>query len=135
MHPDSNLLPEIKAKVCEKLVIQEYWYNGQKIEGAHILFLKIEDGDWFRIFFDAGVFFCREVNAPDQWNTTPADEFHYPQTEIAKEQQIEDVAITQVNLNLNGRQSELRIEFANGVTLNLTEINDLQTLEFSKKEV
>lgn len=135
MHPDSHLLPAIKNKICEKILIQEYWHNGQQTTDIHILFLKIKGANWFRIFFDAGVFFCKEVETPDSWDTTLADEFHYPQTEIAKAQQVHNVEITQLNLILNDRQSELRINFANGVALRLNESDDSQTLEFSNLEV
>jgi hypothetical protein len=45
--------PDLKTKIIEKLIAQEYWYKGKLDEAANVIWLKIS-GKWFRLYFDYG---------------------------------------------------------------------------------
>lgn len=127
-----NTIPDLTGAICESLVRQYYWYEGEKSEGVHLLFLKIAGGKWHRFFFDCGPLFWREVEAPDVWDTTRADKHHYEQTEIGREHSLIGIAIAEVVHQDLVPQPEVVIRFQNGTQLVLQDFCDYQTLRFEK---
>jgi hypothetical protein len=110
-------IPDTTGKICEALLKQEFWHEGAKIEDISVLFLKVRDGAWHRFFFDCGPLFWKIVEAPDVWNTTPADSFHYPQTEIGSELGIIGQLIESAELHEATGFEEVRLQFENGTLL------------------
>jgi hypothetical protein len=128
VHP----IPDLVGRRCESLVMQEYWYLGEKFKGVNVLFLKLEDGEWQRFFFDCGDFFWKEVDEPDKWQTTPEDEVHYPQTEIGQQHGLIGTAIQKIETVDAEERPELHIHFSNGVRLLLRDYWYYVSLDFEK---
>jgi hypothetical protein len=93
-----NASPALAGTTCESFICQQYWYAGTLAADVHVLYLKIIDGPWYRFFFDYGVFFCKQVDAPDVWQTSPHDEHHYPQIDIASRYDLNGRTIVDVQL-------------------------------------
>jgi hypothetical protein len=74
-------IPDVAHQLCRALLAQEYWYRGQLVSNANVLFLRLNEVLWHRFFIDAGVVFWRTVETPDP----PAgdDDDTYPQTDVA----------------------------------------------------
>jgi hypothetical protein len=51
--------------VCEGLLAQAHYYRGARVPDAGVLFLRLRDRGWQRIFIDADVVFWQEVDGPD----------------------------------------------------------------------
>ena len=129
-----NEIPDLTGKVCESFVKQKFWHNGEQTEGVNVLYLKIENEKWHRFFFDCGVLFWKEVDAPDIWNTTSADEYHYPQIEIGQEKGLNYVVIEGIKAIDAGEWPELYIAFSNGISLVLRDFCEYQLLDFRQND-
>ena len=72
--------PEVTGQVCHALLLQAHYYRGQLVNEANVLFLRLAEGPWHRIFIEAGVVFWQMVDSldsPDQ------DRHHYTLTRRA----------------------------------------------------
>ncbi len=127
-----NDIPDLCGQVCESLIRQDYWYEGEKCEGVHLLFLKVVGGNWHRFHFDCGPLFWREVSAPDVWDTTRNYEFHYEQNEVGQQQGLVGIAIEKIvhNDSTSRFDPEVVIHFSNGTNLVLRDFCEYQTLRF-----
>ena len=133
-----NEIPNISGSTCEALIKQEYWYKNKKSDDVHILFLKIQNGNWHRFFFDCGVLFWKEVDAPDVfdpklWQPSPED-FYFPQTEIGHQHGLIGQVIETIEAVDAGQWPELYIKFTNGIFLVLRDFCEYQLLEFRQKD-
>ncbi|MCB9171988.1 MAG: hypothetical protein H6637_03610 [Ardenticatenales bacterium] len=60
--------PDLSGKICQGLYREEYWFEGDLIEPATILYLKF-DGQWHRLYFDFGIIFWRlEDELPESFD-------------------------------------------------------------------
>jgi hypothetical protein len=126
-----NVIPNLTGEVCESLVKQEFWLEGAKSADVNVLFLKVKNGNWHRFFFDCGPLFWREVEAPDVWNTTPSDLYHYPQIEIGSGLGVAGQPIESVKLLESTGLAEVRLQFANGTLLVLRHFYPQDTMSLS----
>jgi hypothetical protein len=58
-------IPNVEQQVGNALLAQEYWYRDELISNANVLFLRLENPAWHRLFVDAGVVFWKTVEVPD----------------------------------------------------------------------
>ena len=58
-------IPDVRHQVCNALLVQEYWYRGELVDEANVLFLRLDGDSWHRFFIDAGIVFWKTVEAPD----------------------------------------------------------------------
>ena len=61
----SRPLPDVSGAVCEALLAQTHYYRGARVPDARVLFLRLRDRGWQRIFIDADVVFWQAVDGPD----------------------------------------------------------------------
>jgi len=110
-------IPDLKGSICTALVRQEYWYQGELDEQAHILYLQVDNIQWHRFLIDQPVLFWKVVNSPDEWNTKPNDEYHYPQYEIAASSGLYGRVIEGMEISDEPTNSRLQIRFSGGARL------------------
>jgi hypothetical protein len=59
-------IPDLEGQVCTGLLAQEYWYRGELVDEATVLFLRLDEPVWHRLVIDAGVVFWKTVEMPDR---------------------------------------------------------------------
>ena len=123
-----TIVPDLKGHVCTRLICQQYWYNGHLAGEANVTFLQVDGERWHRFFIDCGVPFWKVVDKPDEWDTSPAEEFHYPQVELAEYLGLLGRTIQAVEFVEMGMACEFRILFAGDITLVLHNQDDSNTL-------
>jgi len=72
-------LPVVTGERCESVLLQAHYYRGQLVNEANVLFLRLSESGWQRIFIEAGVVFWQTVetlDSPDQ------DRHHYTLTDL-----------------------------------------------------
>jgi hypothetical protein len=72
-------LPDVAGEVCETLLLQSYYYRGQLVSPANVLFLRLTASGWHRIFIDGGVVFWQTV---DRLDSPDQDRHHYTLTDL-----------------------------------------------------
>jgi hypothetical protein len=117
-------IPDLIGSACEALVVQEYWYRGELHDEAIVLFLKPADRPWQRVFFDSGILFWKEVDSPDAYETTTADEYHYPQIDLTARHDLAGKEIQRVLHHDEQDSTRLEIEFRGGVRVVLQNHRD-----------
>jgi hypothetical protein len=113
-------LPDVTGDVCHALLVQAHYYRGQLVNEANVLFLRLAEGPWHRIFIEAGVVFWQTVDAldsPDQ------DRHHYTLTDLGAVhglvgQRLVDVGIADVPSG-----GELRLRFSGDVSVSLRHVD------------
>jgi hypothetical protein len=123
-----GVVPDLTGQRCERLICQEFWYAGELSAPVNVLFLRA-NGAWHRFFFDAGVLFWRSVDAPDQHDTTEMDEFHYPHADIGGRHGISGRRILGLARGQDGAAVWLRIDFAAGLRLLVSNHDDVSRLD------
>ena len=113
-------IPDLSGRACEALLVQHYWYRGVPQPGAGPVFLKPQGLPWQRIVIDHPIVFWRQVNAPDEHGTAPADEVHYPQTDFGVKHGFVGRWIERAAAEQEGETVQVRIEFGEGTTLLLS---------------
>jgi hypothetical protein len=74
-----EVLPDVTGDVCHALLVQAHYYRGQLVTEANVLFLRLAEGPWHRIFIEAGVVFWHTVDALD---SPDGDRHHYTLTDL-----------------------------------------------------
>ena len=74
-----EVLPVVTGERCDSVLLQAHYYRGQLVNEANVLFLRLAESGWQRIFIEAGVVFWQSVEAldsPDQ------DRHHYTLSDL-----------------------------------------------------
>jgi hypothetical protein len=119
----------LHGAVLIELARLEYWYDGKLASRVNVLFARVDPSGWVRFHFDAGVFFWREVPAPDapesqgpySWRLLPAQ---VPGLRLGAA--VDDIAFT-------GDEGQtvrsLAITLGNGTGFTLRNVDDESVLE------
>jgi len=101
----------------------EFWYGGKFI-GHCVLFMKLPTGIWLRFFFDAGVFFWREVACPDR--NYDEGSVSYRSTEIPDGARLLGQVVDRIEISgIDGHPfRELVIAFAGGSRIRYEDRDD-----------
>ena len=129
-----NDIPSLAATTCEAFICQQYWYAGALAADVNVLFLKIVDGAWYRFFFDYGVIFCKQVDAPDIWQTSPQDEHHYPHIDIGRRYDLNDRTILAFQIINQEPFPMLAIQFSSSITVHVIDEGEQMRLSISDRE-
>jgi hypothetical protein len=111
--------PEVTGQVCRALLVQAHYYRGQLVNEASVLFLRLAEGPWHRIFIEAGVVFWQMVDSldsPDQ------DRHHYTMTDLGAVHGLAGrrlVAVTTADVPAGG---ELRLLFSGDVCVSVRHV-------------
>jgi hypothetical protein len=125
----ADYMNDLVGSTCEAVVRQECWYQGEKTDDVSVLFLKVRDGKWHRIFFDCSPLFWNEVDELDKHEAFIED-FDFPQVEVGHQHGVVGQVIEQVDCVHEGQWPELHIRFSGGTTLVLQDCCEYQLLEF-----
>ena len=113
---------------CADIWQLEYWYRGHLASPCNVAFLRINDGQWLRFFFDAGVFFWKMVPRVDA-ELADGDFLYRPVRSADAAMLIGKVVEGCLFLGDSGGQNRvLRIRFATGGRLTLTNAGDENAL-------
>ena len=118
-------IPDVREQVCHALLVQEYWYRGELVNEANVLFLQLNDV-WHRFFIDAGVVFWKTVVAPNP----PPDEAEHSSrlTDIGARHGLMGRRLSAIEaIDLPGGGA-LRLAFEGGPTIILNNQNDASRL-------
>jgi len=119
-------IPEIAQRKCTGLIAQEYWYQGEQITEANVMFLQLEDGMWHRFFVDAGVVFWKTVAVP---NPPGEDGDHrYPLTDIGAVHGVLGRRLSSVSAVEVPNGCEIRLEFEGDKSVILHNADDRSQL-------
>jgi hypothetical protein len=119
-------IPQIAPQPCRALIAQEYWYRGELVTEANVLFLRLADVLWHRFFIDTGVVFWKTVDEPD----APYEEgdHRYPHRDIGVLHGRIGKRLANIRtIDLPGG-GELRLEFDDGKAIIVHDIDDCSTL-------
>lgn len=119
---------QLHGAVVTELIRLEYWFEGELESEVNVLFARVKDDRWIRFFFDAGVFFWREVAIPDvpetqgpySWRLLPA---HLPGLRLSST--VDEVAF----IGDEGQMPRsLAVSLSNGSGFTLQNIDDQNVL-------
>jgi hypothetical protein len=112
--------PDVTGEVCEALLVQAHYYRGQLVNEANVLFLRLAEGPWHRIFIEAGVVFWQTVDAldsPDQ------DRHHYTLTDLGAAHGLVGTRLLDVTVADVPSGGELRLLFAGDVCVSVRHVD------------
>ena len=112
--------PEVTGAVCDALLVQAHYYRGQLVNEANVLFLRLAEGPWHRIFIEAGVVFWQTVDAldsPDQ------DRHHYTLTDLGAIHRLVGRRLVDVTTADVPSGGELRLLFSGSACVSLRHVD------------
>lgn len=112
--------PEVSGAVCHALLVQAHYYRGQLVNEANVLFLRLAEGPWHRIFIEAGVVFWQTVDAldsPDQ------DRHHYTLTDLGAIHGLVGRRLVDVTTAAVPSGGELRLLFSGDACVSLRHVD------------
>src|SRR5690349_9428894 len=118
-------IPDLVGAHCEALIAQEFWYGGERVSPANVLFLKTRAGSWQRIVLDGGVLFWR-TEAEPSFPTLADDSPEYgqhPLVDLAAQHALVGRRIEGVRVAEHTGADELQLEFSGGVVVALRELS------------
>ena len=65
MSPEASFSARIKGTRISEFIRMEYSFQNELVSEVSVLFAHLGEDSWIRFFFDAGVFFWREVIVPE----------------------------------------------------------------------
>jgi hypothetical protein len=104
-------LPDIGGQVCEALLVQAHYYRGTLVNEANVLFLKLQEGSWHRVFIEAGIVFWQTV---DRLDSPDQDRHHFTLTDLAAAHGLAGRRLVGVATGDLPSGGELRLLFAGG---------------------
>jgi len=107
-----------------QVLAQRYWYRDELADPVNVLFARRCDGVWLRLFFDAGVFFCSLVKAPELPETV--DDYRYDLEDIGISGVVASAEVVDSIERLEGM---LTLHFENGRVIRLRNAHDRTHLE------
>ena len=113
-------LPDVTGEVCHALLLQAHYYRGQLVNEANVLFLRLAEGPWHRIFIEAGVVFWQTVDAldsPDQ------DRHHYTLTDLGAVHGLVGKRLVDVTTADVPAGGELRLLFSGDVCVSVRHVD------------
>lgn len=73
--------PELAGLLCDALICEGYFYKGELIANANVVYLCFED-TWHKLVIDCGVIFWRQqVKLPKPW-AVENEGFEYPHVDV-----------------------------------------------------
>ncbi|OHX35991.1 hypothetical protein BJL95_02825 [Methylomonas sp. LWB] len=121
--------PDLKTKVIEKLIAQEYWYQGKLEEAANVIWLKIS-GKWYRLYFDYGIVFWRESNeTPHYVKPEASGDYDYPLNDLTEKCDLSGKAIESCEGSVITGGSQVVFKFENGKIIKFKNIDDFTSIE------
>jgi hypothetical protein len=126
-----NPIPDLRHQECRALIAQEYWYRGELISDANVLFLRLQNDTWHRFLIDAGVVFWSTVAAPE----APEEDsgYRHPHKDIGVLYGLVGKRLSTVSTADLPGGGELRLDFDGGETLILRNIDDCSKLVFERR--
>ena len=116
--------PDLKNKIIEKLIAQEYWYQGELDEAANVIWLKIS-GKWYRLYFDYGIVFWRESNEkPIYVKPETGEDYDYPLNDLTEKYNLSGKRIDSCEGSVITGGSQVVFKFENGQEIKFESIND-----------
>ncbi len=112
--------PEVTGQVCHALLLQAHYYRGQLVNEANVLFLRLAEGPWHRIFIEAGVVFWQMVDSldsPDQ------DRHHYTLTDLGAVHGLVGQRLVKVTTADVPAGGELRLLFSGDVCVSVRHVD------------
>ena len=112
--------PDVTGAVCDALLVQAHYYRGQLVNEANVLFLRLAEGPWHRIFIEAGVVFWQTVDAldsPDQ------DRHHYTLTDLGAIHRLVGRRLVDVTTADVPSGGELRLLFSGDACVSLRHVD------------
>ena len=112
--------PEVTGRVCHALLLQAHYYRGQLVNEANVLFLRLAEGPWHRIFIEAGVVFWQMVDSldsPDQ------DRHHYTLTDLGAVHGLVGRRLVDVTTADVPAGGELRLLFSGDVCVSVRHVD------------
>lgn len=113
-------LPDVTGERCESILLQAHYYRGQLVNEANVLFLRLAESGWQRIFIEAGVIFWQTVDAldsPDQ------DRHHYTLTDLGAVHGLVGQRLVEVTTADEPSGGELRLLFAGAVCVSVRHVD------------
>jgi hypothetical protein len=60
---ENGEMPNLQGSVCQEIICQQYWYKGELVEPANVVYLKFSE-KWHRLSIDCGVIIWRKHEGP-----------------------------------------------------------------------
>jgi hypothetical protein len=122
---ESGFRLAIIGRVPIEVRVMQHWYGGELDSPVNVVFLRLGESSWLRLFFDAPHFFWREVVRPDAIEPVGQSEFRMiglpaPSSQLG--------SVDDVFFGGEGNVRSLRIRYTSGTSLVLENVEDRSTL-------
>ena len=114
-------VPDLRGARCEALIAQEFWYAGERVSSASVLYLKTEAAGWHRVAIDGGVLFWRVEAEPSfPRREDSGEEFgQHPLVDLGERHALVGRQIERVRVVEAPEVNELQFEFSDGIVVAL----------------
>lgn len=123
--------PVLTGKVCEGLLVREYWFNGQLEEEVNIVDVMVE-GCWLTVYIDCGIVFWKQQNGSREGTPPFEAEFGntlaYPVRVLGKELELNGKMIRDYEMKWFSEGASVEITFADGTSVKLNDVADRTSL-------
>ena len=119
--------PSIEGQVCEELLVEEYWHDGNLIEPSNVVHLRFT-GVWHRLTIDCGTVF---------WRVSQETPLPYAMLELQAEVRIVDlgaycynvrgVRLDRIETTVIKGGSEVAFHFSGNTTVRFRNVDDVTT--------
>jgi hypothetical protein len=116
--------PSLEGKVVLELLCTEMWRQGQLLEPANVIYLKVDD-TWYRHYFDWGIIFWRPEQDPPKEYAMEELDLYVKVTDLAGKFNFSGLVIESVEPTLLPNGSETKFVFSNGSFIVFSSINDV----------
>jgi hypothetical protein len=118
--------PALTGVPCDELLVQQYWYRGELVEPANVVYLRFAGG-WHRLYFDSGIVFWRPHDRAPEAVSPGQEEFAYPLVDLGRQFGVRGVMLDRMEATPIEGGSEVRLGFGNGVVVVFSDIADTTT--------
>ena len=115
--------PDLNGQVCESLLAEEYWYEGELSSPANVVWIRISNA-WHRLAIDNGVIFWRRsADSPKEY-TMPELNAEVRIADIGKALRLTGELMVGYNARRISGGSEIEFGFGTGKRLLFRNVDD-----------
>ena len=123
----NGLVPELVGKVCESILAQEFWSEGEREEEANVVYLKA-DSRWTKIYFDWGIVFWRDADTGDvptvSEKSIPTSDDPFIIRDIGTELELNGKRFKKPQMVSIKNGAMVTLEFDDGSSISFRSVND-----------
>ncbi len=126
------MFPQMAYKRCTRILVREHWFMGECRGEADVLYLEIEDRDWFAFVYDRNkqAYTATPSTAAEAQRVFGSGESRHPVRDIGKQYGLNDCMITGIDQQALTTGGELCVTLDNAseITIHVNSLTEESSL-------